>query len=297
MIFDTYVFVDWSASKVPKLGKDSIWICRLRRTPSGAENQRAWNIGTRHAALEELLDILAHEVIADRRVLIGFDICYGFPAGTARLLRLKGKPWRKVWDLLEDRLVEGPNNANNRFDVAAGLNQQMSGRALPFWACPPGKEQRFLKQRRQHRAKDWALAEFREVDRRLKSAHSVWKLYTTGAVGGQTLTGIPVLKAIRNDRSLASRSKIWPFETGFLSPADLADRWNIIHAETYLSLIPVKFGTGQIKDEEQVKAHARYFARLDRDGTLGKLFETPQGLSATTLRSVLTEEGWTLGVA
>ncbi len=297
MIFDTYIFVDWSASKVPKLGKDSIWICRLRRTQSGAENQRVWNVGTRQAALEELLDILEYEVIADRRVLIGFDICYGFPAGTARLLRLKGEPWREIWDLLDRRLVEGPNNGNNRFDVAAGLNRQMSGRALPFWACPPGKEQVFLKQHRQRRAKDWALAEFREVDMRLKSAHSVWKLYTTGAVGGQTLTGIPVLKAIRNGRTLAGRSKIWPFETGFLNPADLVDRWNIIHAETYLSLIPVKLRTGQIKDEEQVKAHARYFARLDRDGTLGSLFEGPQDLSATTLRSVLTEEGWTLGVA
>src|SRR5258707_13999935 len=80
-LFDTYIIVDWSASNVPKRGKDSIWICC--RAPDG---ERFENPSTRHKARLLLADMLAEAMANGERVLAGFDFPFGYPAGFAARL-------------------------------------------------------------------------------------------------------------------------------------------------------------------------------------------------------------------
>ena len=90
-MFDTFIMVDWSAANVPRTGRDSIWLCRR-----DAEGETLVNAPTRHAARELISQWL--EAASRRRVLLGFDFPFGYPAGFAARLGLTGPPWRAVWD-------------------------------------------------------------------------------------------------------------------------------------------------------------------------------------------------------
>src|SRR5690349_15339787 len=116
-LFDSYLMVDWSAAAVPRRGPDSIWLCHLRTGRVHLENPE-----TRLAARDRLADLLAAELAAGRSVLAGFDFPFGYPEGFAARL---GGDWRGVWRLLGEWLVESHDNANNRFEVAARLNQHV----------------------------------------------------------------------------------------------------------------------------------------------------------------------------
>ena len=73
---------------------------------------------------------------AGRRVLAGFDFPFGYPRGFAAALTGRAEALA-VWEYLADRIVDGPDNANNRFEVAAALNARLPGTG-PFWGRPAG---------------------------------------------------------------------------------------------------------------------------------------------------------------
>jgi precorrin-8X/cobalt-precorrin-8 methylmutase len=207
-----------------------------------------------------------------------------------------------VWDELTRLVEDAPMNANNRWTVATMLNGRLGADAGPFWACPGGVATAELgvgKGRFPHRVRErLALAEYRLVDARLRGSgrlvQSVWKLFTTGSVGSQTLLGIPRLHALRHDPRFAPVSRVWPFETGFC-PSPSTDRGPlIVHAEAWPRIVP-DAGTHDVLDARQVTTLARYFAALDTRGELGALFDRPRGLDAAALRVCLQEEGWVLG--
>ena len=79
-LFDGYVAVDWSANGKPKQGKDSIWIAI--RGVSGTEESE--NPATRREAVGRIERLLEKATAARRRLLVGFDFPFGYPAGTAR---------------------------------------------------------------------------------------------------------------------------------------------------------------------------------------------------------------------
>ena len=135
-VFDAYLMVDWSAANTPKLGKDSIWLGLTVRGRHGPKLTRLENIATRDAATERIIQLAVNNRRRSRRILIGFDFPFGFPSGTASALGKRGLPWRNLWQELEDRLVDSNDNANNRFDVAEGLNAALTGEAFPFWGLP-----------------------------------------------------------------------------------------------------------------------------------------------------------------
>jgi precorrin-8X/cobalt-precorrin-8 methylmutase len=84
---------------------------------------------------------------------------------------------------------------------------------------------------------------------------------------------------------------VWPFETGLRAPDGL-----VVLAEAWPSQLKTQACPGQVKDQAQVQALAEHFAKLDRAGALGRLFEGPSGLSEEQRRVVEQEEGWILGV-
>jgi hypothetical protein len=143
------------------------------------------------------------------------------------------------------------------------------------------------------------LAEYRIVDdlvrRARPSLQSVWKLYTTGSVGSQTLLGIPRLHALITDRRLAPWSRVWPLETGFAVDEFPESGPFIVHAEAWPSIVPEADDPALVRDARQVIALARHFAELDGAGKLVPLFERPAALDDAGVRGCRDEEGWVLG--
>src|ERR1700745_491975 len=112
MMFDTFVMVDWSASTVPRTGRDSIWICWHAK-----DAERVENPPTRYAEKSLLTDWLAGAVARGERVLIGFDFPFGYPTGFAARLGLHGPAWRAIWDEI-GRLLSGTReNGHKSFCV------------------------------------------------------------------------------------------------------------------------------------------------------------------------------------
>lgn len=295
-LFDAYLMVDWSAAATPRLGKDSIWLCHLTRAPERADALAVENLPTRHAARDRLLTLLLAECRAGRAVLAGFDFAFGYPGGLAARLGLADPPWRAMWTLLAEQVTDASDNDNNRFAVAAALNRRISGGAGPFWGCPAGEAGPCLEARHHHRHDALGLAERRLADARIRGPQPVWKLFYTGSVGGQTLTGIPVLRWLRTHPRLAAATRVWPFETG-LRPLRRGDtKGRIVLAEIYPSLVKPMAKPGEVRDAGQVRAIARHFAGLDSAGGLAPLFGGDTTLDSEQRRRVESEESWILGV-
>jgi hypothetical protein len=289
-LFQAYVAVDWSAAAKPTTGADSIWIGVLKRNVRFQLAFESHNPSTRADAFGMLEGVLADLKRKSERVLVGFDFPLGFPRGTAAALKLNGEPWRALMDYIAAEVKDKPNNDNNRFQVGAKMNRLMTGEAFPFWGAPARDAQTMLsaKRPREHGPND--LPELRLSEEALKTASSIWKLYYQGSVGGQALTGLPVIKRLRDSRA----AKIWPFETGWkpLTPADL-DGVDAVFAEIYPSLYPFKPNAGEVKDQAQVRAVAERFAALDEKGHLAPLFGPAKDDPRREV--VEREEGWVLG--
>lgn len=290
-LFDTYAMVDWSAANSPKRGADSIWYAIVVRDGASCSLERLENVATRADATSELIARFADMIGNGRRILAGFDFPFGFPAGTAARLGLRGLPWRNMWQMLSDSLVDGDDNANNRFDVAENMNRQISGEAFPFWGNVRDEERPYLRRRGRRPHGDGDLRERRLCDRRLTRTQPVWKLAGIGAAGSQALTGIPRVWQMRRDPRLALDTHIWPFETGL----QFDSRPKLVLAEVYPSQIPAAPISGYPKDAAQVVSIAEHLAMRDSSDSLEMLFDGGTALTLRERQSVIREEGWILG--
>ena len=283
-LFDHYVIVDWSAANRPRTGRDSIWVCHR-----GPDGERVENPPTRHLARELLMEILARVGPAERAVL-GFDFPFGYPAGFAARLGLGGTPWRAVWDEIARLLEDDDGNRNNRFAVGAALNRRVSGGRFPFWGCPAGFADDCLGPRHHRGHGDETLAEKRRIDEWMVGAQPCWKLAYTGSVGSQVLTGLPVVRALRDDPRWAECARVWPCETGLGLPEDA----RIVFAEVWPSWWKPCGKLGPPNDKAQVRTVAAIFAARDRAGQLADWFAPP--VDPSDAERVIAEEAWTLGV-
>ncbi len=286
MLFDAYMMVDWSAAGVPRTGRDSIWVHVL---DARGDRLALDNPATRTHATDLIADWAKRLAARGRRLLVGFDFPFGYPAGLAACLGTDG--WRAVWDHLTRELDDRDDNANDRFRLAADLNRRLSDGPAPFWGCPEAAAGPYLASRRA--AAGCGLPARRVVERRVPSASPTWKLYTTGSVGSQMITGIPRVAALRRDPELAPVTRIWPFETGLAAPARGV---GVVLAEIYPSLVPPARLPGFPKDAGQVVAIAEHFRGLDQTGRLAAAMAGPSDLAADERRLVETEEAWILGV-
>ncbi len=269
-LFDGYLMVDWSAASVPATGADSIWIAWLR----GGE-LRLTNPPTRVEAMAEITDILRDATARGERVLAGFDFPFGYPEGTAHALT--GGDWRNLWRLLADQIVDDEHNANNRFKVAARLNQTFPG-VGPFWGHPNGHTYDGLSKTcgQGYGEKLPPRNRFAEEGNR---AQEVWKLYGIGSVGSQALTGIAALERLRTNVPC----RIWPLET-------LGEDAGHVLAEIYPSMLPPHPGES-VKDAGQVRRIAEVFATLDDQDNLREVLRKPLDMPA----KVRLEEACMLG--
>ncbi|MEL6317403.1 MAG: hypothetical protein AAFR16_07160, partial [Pseudomonadota bacterium] len=231
-----------------------------------------------------------------RRVLLGCDFPFGWPEGgaAAAAAALGGgasapdrAPWRRLWAALAAAVDDGPDNANNRFELAARINMRAFDGAGPFWGRPHQREVRGLPARKPHGYGARYPRERRAVEGLTPRAQPVWKLYTTGSVGGQALLGIAALERLRSAPGLAGRAAVWPFEA--LAPS--AER-PILIAEIYPSLFPPD-PRAPVKDAGQVRAVAERLAQAPPE-RLAAALAAPA--CAPESRAARGEEGWILGV-
>jgi hypothetical protein len=293
-LFNAYVMVDWSAASRPATGADSIWVGVLKKNVRFQLAFEAHNPPTRAEAFTLIEKTLADLERRNERTLIGFDFPLGFPRGSAAALKLKGAPWSAMLNFVATEARDKPDNTNNRFQLAARMNRLMTGEAFPFWGCPAKDVQTTLAAKRPRDHTDADLPEYRHAETATKGPSPIWKLYYQGSVGGQALTGMPVVKRLKDRFGAAFR--IWPFETGWaaLKPADL-EGVGFVAAEMYPSLFGAKGSATKVKDAEQVRAAAEHFAALDEKGRLALAFGPAKGQEAFA-EDVTQEEGWILGV-
>jgi hypothetical protein len=298
-LFNAYVMVDWSASATPKLGKDSIWIGVMKRDIRFRLTFEAFNPATRHAAETQLRDILADLRRRGDKALVGFDIPFGFPAGSAAQMKLKDPSWAGLWAFLAANVVDKADNTNNRFAVANKMNRLMTNAARPFWGAPARDAQTWLSSTKPIHGDDLPPAlrrtELATQGLGKAGAKSVWQLFGAGAIGGQAIVGIPAVKRLKDE--LGDKALAWPFETGWraLTPEDLAGREAVL-AEVYPAMVTPKPEPGEAADRAQVRALAEHFAKLDEAGKLAAAFAAPKTVEAETVALAETEEGWILGV-
>lgn len=289
-MFDQFVAIDWSANSSPKRGRDSIWIAC-----SGGGRVVVRNHATRSEAERRLGDVI--EGGRDRRTLVGIDVSLGYPTGTAHALGFGADAWCSTASLISEAIVDDERNVNNRFEVAAALNRRMTGGPAPFWGCPPKHVAPTLSSTKP--TSFGPVDEWRVVERRLRRdgarPFSSWQLLGAGAVGSQTLLGLPmVYRLLRQGRG---RVHIWPFTTGLDTPT--VEAGTVVIVELWPSMLPpMRSGVdraGAVRDELQVRTATSWLESVDADGSLAGLFAP--GVTADERRIAELEEGWVLGVA
>jgi len=309
-IFDYYVMVDWSGGSSRRGNRpDTIWIAHGVRT---ASNPCTVSPYSRTEATSRIRDIIIANLNEDLRVLLCCDFGYGYPRRfSAGLPTASASAWQVVWSYLYAAVQDDigttpgrkPTNRNNRFDVAEDINILMSpaaGLYGPFWCVQKARTHFHVPQNQPRQpfttGQGNVLDALRETDRRARS-DTPFRLFGTGSVGSQVLTGIPRLHALRTDPLLAKISAIWPFETGWATKGSWLDPCvRVVHAEIYPSVKkPLK---DSIKDRGQVHSMWRWARDLDRRGRLWKKFSIPNGIQAGSSDDICirSEEGWILGV-
>lgn len=296
MDIDRCIAVDWSAANRPVRGADSIWIATADR--DGVLDSLT-NPPTRAEAVSQLRRELRSAVEAGERAVVGVDAGFGYPAGFASALAGRPADWRVVWQTIWAAIDDDQHNRSTRFEVAATLNRRLGGGAGPFWACPPSAAGPHLATRRgpmpMRTADGTELAEYRAVEELLRSRckrpHSVWKLFTPGSVGSQTLLAIARLHELLQDPFIGTHSRIWPFE---VDAATLEQRPLVLFVELWPELAEPDLDEHPIRDAAQVLAASRWIARLAADDDLADLLLLT-AVDDETRRIAQLEEGWILG--
>lgn len=279
--FDRIAMLDWSAEGRPKRGRDSIWLGL--HDGAGATEE---NLPTRMAAETRLRNLIEESAARNERLLLGADFAFGYPAGFAKALTGRAEALA-VWEWLEARLVDDARNRSNRWDVANGLNSRFPGTG-PFWFKPSNRTDLVNLPLRGRSRQGHGQQEQRAAERHCRSAHSVWKLGSPGAVGSQTLTGLPVLWRLR--AAAFGRLAVWPLEECRDAAVVVVEIFPTLLGPA-LARAEAASSRGEVRDQLQVRLlAAALWAMQKADGSLSSLFEHP--LDGRLAR----EEGWILGL-
>ena len=301
-LFHTHIIVDWSArsKRSPKKRtKDAIWWAVARVDGGSVTVCEPEYARTRHCALQRLARLIAEELDSGRRLLVGFDFPFGYPEGVAAHLTGEARAL-SLWDWLAKRINDQPDNKNNRFEVAAKINDVFyPGCGGPFWGRHHKWSCRAISTKKPPcTGQQCHPPERRIADECAQNAKTVWQLWGAGSVGSQVLLGLPALKRLIKAPGIARRAAVWPFQTGLRTPEARA-----VIAEVYPSLLKKQIDERkreqdeqEIVDRVQVRVNAEAFARLDAGGGLAPLFDGAPWLTRAQRTVIETEEAWILGL-
>ncbi len=298
-LFDAYIVADWTAAETKKLGDTSLWIGVAKRDVRFRLYTETHNVATRAEGEALLASILADHRKRGDRVLVGLDFNFGYPVGTAARLKLDGTPWQAMWKFIASNIVDKADNTNNRYQVAAKMNRLMTDEAWPLWGAPAKQAQRWLTTTKPPAGSGADIPEFRATENAARKGRlqpkSVWQMHGAGAVGGQTLVGIPAVRRLLE--SLGPSGAVWPYGTGWrtLTPDDV-EPLSALFVEVWPSIFETRLQPGEFKDQAQVRSTAEALARMDEVGDLAKAFAPPKDATPELIAQVEQEEGWILGV-
>nr|WP_170506979.1 gephyrin-like molybdotransferase Glp [Ruegeria arenilitoris] len=261
--------VDWSGGNDTGLSerKDAIWACVVCK---GRAEEPTY-LRNRKIAEQWLHDLIADEIASGRRLCLGFDFPFGYPKGFARALTGSDDPLR-LWDWFESRIEDSPK-ANNRFDLAGEINRRFGGKG-PFWFNGLRRGIDGLPKNKADYHNPFPERRCVELNPETKGSFTCWQMGGAGAVGGQVMTGLPVLARLR--RAFTGQISVWPFE-----PLDTP----VAFVEIWPSLTLGAGPKDRIKDAWQVEQVALSLAGM-----------RPEEL-ANHLNVNAAEEGWILGVS
>ena len=267
MSWDTFVMVDWSGGndRGASPAADAIWVGVNR----GDQSEDPLYFRNRQVYTAWITAFIDAELIAGRRAMIGFDFPFGYPAGFGKHLIGTDDPIA-LWQWFHERVEDAPK-ANNRFDIAGQINGTLPGIG-PFWANGLKREIPNLPRKGLARTANPFL-ERRAVEHLAKGSFTCWQLAGAGAVGSQTIMGLPVLQTLR--ATFPNKISVWPFEP-LTNPISFVEIWPTLYAGP----APAHW----IKDAHQVYTTAR---------TLAQMSLTP---THANLQITAPVEGWILGV-
>jgi len=274
--FDTVLVADWSAArnKGPKPVKDAIW---LGITRDGV-TQPPQYCRSRVVAERLITQLIAQETAAGRRLLCAFDFPFGYPRGFAAHVTGTDDPFA-LWDWFSAHIVDPPDGANNRFEVAQTLNAMFEGDG-PFWgkhsrAAWPG-----IPYRKAGIPFD-TVPEKRSCETVSKASSSCFQMAFPPTVGGQVMMGLPTLNRLRRLEGV----RVWPFEPSVDAPVVLAEIWPGVIEEAVRAQ-PANGAGAPVRDAVQVRLLADALARMPTDDLASHMAQVP---------AIAREEGWILG--
>ncbi|MBT4513963.1 MAG: hypothetical protein HOC77_02585 [Chloroflexi bacterium] len=309
-LFDAYLMVDWSAKNglsPPRPSPDAVWV---GAGEAGVTPPRAKYFRSRMSGIAYVRRLLRRWIAQDKRVLVGFDLPYGYPVGFAHWMDGPANvpEWRRTWQAISSRYDDDERNLNNRFAVASELNALCGADSYgPFWCAPAAQVTKTLPPKMKgylefpYEMPDGTkVGDLRVCDARFRAAglniHTCWHLLGTGSVGGQGVAGIPHVEGLRDDPEFDAYSNVWPFETGFTSTPTSATGPAIVHAEIWPRVAESLMNPRtRIKDRAQVISVVEWARQLDDARELGMWFDAPVDLPAADAVIAVEEEGWILG--
>ncbi|MEP0960615.1 MAG: gephyrin-like molybdotransferase Glp [Roseobacter sp.] len=257
--------VDWSGGNDtgPTPRQDAIWACIAR----DGRTQEPVYLRNRLVAEEWIVGSIEIERQAGRRVLLGFDFQFGYPAGFAEKITGSVSPFA-LWEWLEAEIEDAPRQ-NNRFIIAAQINLKWGAGKGPFWGNLLARDIEGLARNKNDYHNPFR--ERRAVEVQAQGTFTCWQLGGAGAVGSQTLMGLPVLSRLRR----RFNAHVWPFEQ---LDSDVA------FVEIWPSLMVKSTPEGHVRDAWQVTEVARTVSALSPDEM------------AEILEVDASEEGWIFGL-
>lgn len=267
--WDSFLMVDWSSGndRGPSPKKDAIWTALVQ----GGQADTPIYHRNRQVAEHHLADVISKELTSGRRLMIGFDFPFGYPAGFARTVVGRPDPLL-LWDWFARHLEDTPNS-NNRFALAGELNRRFPGIG-PFWFNGTATEIADLPRKGTDR-RGHGMTERRKAEDAVRGAFPLWQMGGAGAVGGQAMTGMATLSRLR--ARFPGQIAAWPFEP-LDRPVSFVEIWPSLIAR---DIRPIP---DEIKDSAQVRCLALAVSQLD-----------PERL-ARMLDVDAPEEGWILGL-
>lgn len=281
-LFDVYISVDFSGSNDPARQRCGIAFAEWDRSISPDVRMGF----TRSEVTLYVLERIIHHDSNGKRVLCGFDFQYSFPQGFWRALTGLPETWTNILQGMANGVADLPavveepkSNARLWADMAnQRIARVMEVRSGPFWGpnFSPAKDPKFL----HTRFEKLRLVEKR--DRRFKQP--IFKIGGRGAVGLQSLCGIPHLFFLRNSCMLKQiMLHCWPF-----------DGWDPVGSTHFLvEWFPAIQNKGRKGDKEDALACVKWAKAKDDQGELSK-YLTPR-LSDID-KAQVASEGWVLGI-
>ncbi|MEO1537337.1 MAG: molybdopterin-guanine dinucleotide biosynthesis protein B [Pseudomonadota bacterium] len=267
--FESFAVVDWSSGndtgEKPK--KDAVWAAAIL----GGVPQEPLYFRNRDRAVDWLKTLIASERSDGRRLLIGFDFPFGYPAGFVKAVTGSDDPLC-MWQFYREHLSDTPT-ANNRFVLASELNRRFEG-VGPFWFKPASADAPDLPFKGTLR-QGHGMKERRRAEEIAKGAFTCWQMGGAGAVGGQVMTGMAALQKLRD--AFLDDISVWPFEQS-RKPVHFVEIWPT------LIDCAVRSSGDDIRDRAQVRLLTRALSNL------------PAKRLAEMMDVEASEEGWILGL-